>query len=149
MTRSSTTGLYTRVSNSFSDPVVGTTISPTDADTYFDDIDGAMNAFIGTSTSSVVIGTGSKTLTIASDIATKAFIAGVEVKAFSLANSANYIFGPVTSYSRSTGDLVIDVKVTGGSGTITDWVIIQAGATGYVTAQLGSNLDANSLQHWL
>lgn len=130
MTRSATTGLNTRVSNSFSEPVVGTTISPTDADTYFDDIDSAMNAFIGTSTSSVAIGVGSKTLTIASDIASKAFLVGVEVKAFSLADSANYIFGPVTSYSRSTGALVINSVAIGGSGTINDWVVIMSGARG-------------------
>jgi hypothetical protein len=32
-------GTMTRVSNSFSNPVTGTTIDPTDADTYFDDVD--------------------------------------------------------------------------------------------------------------
>jgi hypothetical protein len=32
-------GTYTRVSNSFSNPVAGTTISPTDADALFDDIE--------------------------------------------------------------------------------------------------------------
>jgi hypothetical protein len=32
-------GTYTRVSNSFSNPITGTTISPTDADTFFDDVE--------------------------------------------------------------------------------------------------------------
>jgi hypothetical protein len=43
MPRSATTGVYTRVSNSFSQPVFGTLIDPTDADAYFDDLDVGLN----------------------------------------------------------------------------------------------------------
>ncbi len=43
MPRSATTGVYTRVSNSFSQPVFGTLIDPTDADSYFDDLDVGLN----------------------------------------------------------------------------------------------------------
>lgn len=129
MTRSSTTGLYTRVSNSFSDPVVGTTISPTDADTYFDDIDSAMNAFIGTSTTSLAIGTGAKTFTVVTPT-TKVFLANTYIHAFSLSNSANYMDGTITSYDSATGALITDMFGVGGSGTITDWVIVGAGARG-------------------
>jgi hypothetical protein len=43
MPRSATTGIYTRVSNSFSQPVFGTLIDPTDADAYFDDLDVGLN----------------------------------------------------------------------------------------------------------
>ena len=37
------TGVFTRVANSFSNPVVGTTIEPLDADALFDDYDAALN----------------------------------------------------------------------------------------------------------
>src|SRR5689334_6570135 len=106
MSRSSTTGIYTRVDNSFSNPVQGTTISPTDADTFFDDVESAMNAFLGTSTTSLAIGTGSKTFTIASDVANKVFLANMQIHAFSLSNTANYMDCTVTSYNNSTGALV-------------------------------------------
>jgi hypothetical protein len=43
MPRSATTGVFTRVSNSFSQPVFGTLIDPTDADAYFDDLDIGLN----------------------------------------------------------------------------------------------------------
>lgn len=43
MPRSAVTGVYTRVSNSFSNPVFGTLIDPTDADAYFDDLDVGLN----------------------------------------------------------------------------------------------------------
>ena len=69
MSRSQTTALYTRVDNSFSNPVTGTTISPSDADTFFDDVESAVNSFIATSASSVAIGTGAKTFTVAADVA--------------------------------------------------------------------------------
>jgi hypothetical protein len=130
MPRSATTALYTRVDNSFSNPVLGTTISPTHADTFFDDVEAAVNAFLATSASSVAIGTGAKTFTVASDIANKVFIAGTFVHIYSRADTADYMFGTVTSYSTSTGDLVVDVTVTGGSGTNIDWNIYQAGARG-------------------
>lgn len=37
-------GVYTRVSNSFSSPTTGNIISPTDAETFFDDVETAMNS---------------------------------------------------------------------------------------------------------
>jgi hypothetical protein len=43
MPRSATTGVYTRVVNSFSQPVFGTLIDPVDADSYFDDLDVGLN----------------------------------------------------------------------------------------------------------
>lgn len=130
MPRSSSTALYTRVDNSFSNPVVGTTISPTHADSFFDDLESCVNAFHATSASSVAIGTGSKSFTVASDVANKAFLAGTFVHVYSRADTADYMFGTVTSYSTSTGVLVVDVVATGGSGTNADWNIYQAGARG-------------------
>jgi hypothetical protein len=130
MPRSATTGIYTRVDNSFSNPVVGTTISPTDADTFFDDVEASINSFMGTSTTSLAIATGSKTFTIASSASTKAFLVGMQIHAFSLANSANYMDCTVVSYNTSTGALVTTCFAVGGSGTINDWVIFSAGARG-------------------
>lgn len=43
MPRNAGTGVYTRVVNSFSQPVFGTLIDPTDADAYFDDLDVGLN----------------------------------------------------------------------------------------------------------
>lgn len=43
MPRNATTGVFARVSNSFSSPVFGTLIDPTDADSYFDDLDVGLN----------------------------------------------------------------------------------------------------------
>lgn len=43
MPRNATTGVFTRVSNSFSQPVFGTLIDPTDADALFDDQDVGLN----------------------------------------------------------------------------------------------------------
>lgn len=128
MPRDSGTALYTRVDNSFSNPVFGTTISPTDADTFFDDVEAAVNAFIGTSTTSLAIGTGTKTFTTQ---ASKSFLDGLFVQVFSQANpTTNYMYGTVTSYNESTGALEIDVSVVGGSGTLADWLIVQSGARG-------------------
>lgn len=150
MPRSSTTALYTRVDNSFSNPVVGTTISPTHADTFFDDVEASMNAFLATSASSVAIGTGAKTFTVASDIANKVFIAGTFVHIYSRADTADYMFGTVTSYSTSTGDLVTDITATGGSGTNTDWNIYQAGARGATGATGATGPEAwTEVAAWL
>ncbi len=145
MPRSATTTLYTRVDNSFSNPVVGTVISPSHADTFFDDVESAVNAFIATSASSVAIGTGSKTFTVAADVANKSFIAGTFVHIYSRADTADYMFGTVTSYSTSTGALVVDVTATGGSGTNTDWNIAQAGARG-ATGAIGATGNTSGIR---
>ncbi len=127
MSRNTSTGIYTRVSNSFSQPVTGTTIDPADADTFFDDVEESMNSWIATSTSSLLIGTGAKTFTIQT---TKAFIPGTFVQAFSQADHSNYMYGTVTSYNTGTGALVVDVITTGGAGTLADWLIMSSGARG-------------------
>lgn len=129
MSRDSATGIYTRVSNSFSQPVTGTTIDPSDADTFFDDVEAAMNSFIGTSTTSLAIGAGPKTFTTQTG---KTFIPGTFVQAISQASAANYMYGTVTSYDSVTGALVLDVVVVGGSGTLADWNIFFSGARGGV-----------------
>ncbi len=46
MPRNPTTGVFTRVANSFSNPVFGTLIDPTDADSLFDDYDSGLTAAV-------------------------------------------------------------------------------------------------------
>lgn len=47
MAISTTTGLWSRLNNSFSQPVAGTAIDPTTADAFFDDQDTAINQVLG------------------------------------------------------------------------------------------------------
>lgn len=83
------------------------------------------------STNSVAIGTGTKTLTVVSP-GTKGFTANMYVYAADASNSANSITGTVTSYSTTTGALVISVPTGGttGSGTPTSWNIGISGKIG-------------------
>lgn len=127
MSRDAATGIYTRVSNSFSQPVIGTTIDPNDADTFFDDVEAAMNSFIGTSATSLAIGTGAKNFTTQTG---KTFIPGTFIQAISRANVANYMYGTITSYDAGTGALVVEVTDIGGSGTLDDWSLFFSGVRG-------------------
>lgn len=60
MPRNPTTGVFTRVSNSFSEPVVNTVIEPVDANALFDDYDAAFNAAVPDEPTQVT--TGSATI---------------------------------------------------------------------------------------
>lgn len=73
-----------------------------------------------TSSTSVAIGSGSKSFTTAKFYE---WAVGMYVTITSSANPANFMFGQVTSYTTATGALVVDVTGTGGSGTLSDWVI--------------------------
>ena len=84
-------------------------------------------AFVGTSTSSLLIATGSKTFATQTG---EQYTAGVFLSAVSAANTANYMFGQVTSYNSATGALALNVQVIGGSGTFADWNISLVGARG-------------------
>jgi hypothetical protein len=88
-------------------------------------IDGV--ASISTSTSTQTVGTGSKTFVLTTDAL---FIAGQSVLVVSAANSANYMFGTVTSYTASTDTLIVNVSSVGGSGTHADWNIGLSGPQG-------------------
>ena len=64
MPRNATTGVFTRVANSFSNPVFGTLIDPTDADALFDDYDAGLTnsvpkepTLVTTGSASVAAGT--------------------------------------------------------------------------------------------
>jgi hypothetical protein len=73
--------------------------------------------FYTSSATSLTIGTGSKAFTVASGLFFKNL---KRVRAYSLANSANFMSGFV-SYSGTT--LTMTVDTVGGSGTFTDWQI--------------------------
>ncbi len=85
----------------------------------------ALQALIGTSTTSNAIGLGSLTFTTQSNLA---LAAGQFLVIVNSANSADYVFGQVTSYSSTT--LVINVTSSGGSGTFTNWNILASGPQG-------------------
>lgn len=74
--------------------------------------------YLATSSTSVAIGAGSKTFTTQAGLA---YSAGAWASAASGANAADYMVGPVVSYSGTA--LVIGVTLTGGSGTHADWNI--------------------------
>jgi hypothetical protein len=82
-------------------------------------------AFVGTSTTSLLIETESKTFATQSG---EQYTDGVWMTAVSQANPNNWMFGQVTSYSGTT--LVIDVQAVGGSGTYDDWNLSLTGARG-------------------
>lgn len=75
----------------------------------------------GTSTTSLLIGVGSKTFTTNVSLS---FPTNSRCRAYSTANNANWMEGPVTSDSATT--LVINVDTTSGSGTLADWNFVQA-----------------------
>ncbi len=80
----------------------------------------------GTSSTSTAIGTGSKTFTTQSG---KFFTAPMFVIITSNADPTNrYMYGEVTSYSGTS--LTVDVLITKGSGTYTDWTIRVSGVQG-------------------
>jgi len=62
MPRNLTTGVFTRISNSFSNPIYGTVIDPTDADALFDDYDGGLT--FSDSEPLILVGSTSGALTI-------------------------------------------------------------------------------------
>jgi hypothetical protein len=92
---------------------------------------GATGAGYGaTSTTAVTIGTGSQNFATQTGLA---YSIGARVRAASHATPTNFMEGLVTSYSG--GVLIVNVDLTGGSGTPADWDINlagQQGATGSV-----------------
>ena len=82
-------------------------------------------AFVGTSTTSLLIELGTKVFTTQ---ATEQYTAGIFMTAVSDASGSNFMFGQVISYSGTT--LTLDVQVTGGSGTLADWNLSLTGARG-------------------
>lgn len=100
-----------------------------DAATHF------AQGYVGTSVTSLSVGTGTKTLTVE---ANKLYAAGQPVVIASTANPTTiYMDGRVSSYTASTGVLVVIVDVAVGSGTLTSWTITIGGARISASLPLG------------
>lgn len=88
----------------------------------------AAELYAATSTTSLAIGTGSKSLTTQTYLAYR----GGAFVTISDANNpdTNYMFGIVTSYSATTGAMVVNVTSVAGSGTYANWNISLTGLRG-------------------
>ena len=84
-------------------------------------------AINGTSTSSITLGTGSKSLTTQTY---KQFNAGQYVVIAYDSAPTTRMYGQVTSYTPTTGALVVDVQLIYGAGTYANWTIGVAGDRG-------------------
>lgn len=83
-----------------------------------------LNSTTDTSATSNAIGTGAKTFTVSTG---KSFLAGMYlVIADTAAPSTNSMAGQVTSYNTETGELVMSITLTHGSGTKAAWTISQS-----------------------
>lgn len=132
MPRNPTTGVFTRVSNSFSDPIAGTVIDPNDASQYYTDIDmGLTNALpkepsVLTVDGAISAGTAAVAVQKASPTAS----------AFSLPSVVAQNGIPLTIFDWSSGVTAHTITLTpNGSETI----MLQPNITIYSnSAQLGS-----------
>ena len=77
------------------------------------------------SSSTLTIGTGEKTLVVEPDLA---WTAGQPVIISN--QNAGDMTGFVLSYNESTGEMVVDIDTTNGSGTFSDWRVNLSGAAG-------------------
>ena len=80
------------------------------------------------SKSSITIGTGSKSFLVGSRYSSL-FTNGDPIRISSIGSSTatRFMIGTITSYTASTGILLVNVTSTQGSGTLTDWVICSDG----------------------
>lgn len=93
-------------------------------------------AVTGTSSSSVAIGTGAKTFVINETDPVRGWAVGAQLRIASAAMpAARYMAGIVTSFDGV--NLVVEVSVTAGSGTYTDWTISLDGLRGLPGADAG------------
>ena len=87
-----------------------------------------------TSSTSITIATGSKTFTTNISATSTAFTVGTRVRFAYTTTPANFMEGVITSFSGTT--MVVNVDLTGGSGTYAAWSLSVAGnqGTGAVTS---------------
>jgi hypothetical protein len=77
--------------------------------------------FTATSTSVNTIGAGSKTFTIQTN---KGFVVGMSVKIASTADPTKWMHGDITTYTQATGELIVTVTSTKGTGVgLAAWTI--------------------------
>ena len=96
------------------------------------------SGFTGSSATSNAIGTGSKTFTIETN---KGFVIGMSVKiADSAAPGTNWMHGDVTAYTASTGELIVTIGTTNGSGTKTAWTVSLSAPQASITFSRGGTI---------
>jgi hypothetical protein len=79
----------------------------------------------GTSNSAKTISLGSKTFVVTAGLA---YIPGQRIRFVDQTNSANFLEGTITSYNASS--MVVNIDLTGGSGTISNWNLTVGGNLG-------------------
>lgn len=99
-----------------------------------------LSIFAGTSTTSLTIGTGTQTLTVEEDLA---FAPGMFVTIAYQAIPADFMQGIVTSYTASTGVLVVYVTSTSGSGTFASWYVGLSGGPAQGTVSLTGDVTGS------
>lgn len=72
----------------------------------------------GTSTTSLSITVASKTATVETG---KSFVANMWIAFVDTADGTRWMAGPATSYNSGTGQLIVDVQRTSGTGTTSSW----------------------------
>lgn len=88
---------------------------------------GTPGAIVATSVSSVAIATGTLSFTVQQSCA---FAPGMPIFIVDSANTANWLWGTVTSYNPTSGILIVNIQQVSGSGTIATWQISLAGVQG-------------------
>lgn len=81
------------------------------------------------STTSLTISVAQQTLVLNAD---KPFLPGMYVMIANTSSPLNYMYGIVNSYTPGTLTLVVDVLTTGGSGTLSAWMVSASARTGVI-----------------
>ncbi len=90
-----------------------------------------------TSLTSMTPGTGSKTFTLAQT--GKSFVVGQWVSITDAANPAtNWMTGAITAFNSGSGVTTVNVLYFGGTGPLTNWVIVQSPAFSATPATVGN-----------
>jgi hypothetical protein len=122
------------VASSVADAASAASTSATNAASSATAAAASSTALSGTSTTSVSIGTGAKSFTTQSG---KSFDVGTFVEVISAANpTTHYMSGQVTAYSGTS--LTVNVSVSSGSGSRSDWTIYGRSGSPGVTGATGA-----------
>lgn len=98
-------------------------------------------ALIASYAGTIAIATGSLSLTIQTG---KQFLAPQHIAIVNTASPSNFLWGTVTSYNGSTGELSVNVLATEGSGSLSGWVICFSGPQGPQGAQGVQGVQGNT-----
>jgi len=96
-----------------------------------------------TSSTSLSIGTGSKTLTTSTGLTLSA---NAPIAVFYASNYSNIMYGFITSYNSSTGQLVVNVTRSGGSGTYDNWKLSQNNVPYYENSEYNNLFGHRNFQ---